>query len=138
MSDQHGDEPDNPRHTLTRAEAAARLGVSTSTVRRYEWELLHPEADSRGVWRFDPAEVDAIKRPPPDRRAPRASDADAVERRASARKGRVAVQVFRLFARNLSLPQIVVMTRQPPEVVRALYHDWVTGLVEGEWERTGR
>ncbi|MDB4989681.1 MAG: hypothetical protein JWN04_4859 [Myxococcaceae bacterium] len=138
MSEQTRGDLNNQRHTLTRVEAAARLGVSTSTIRRYEWDQLHPQADSRGVWRFDPAEVDAIKNSTSSRkRSTRPSKADTVQR-ATARRGRVAAQVFRMFARNLSLPQIVVTTRQPPEVVRALYHEWMTGLHDGEWQRTER
>jgi hypothetical protein len=40
-----------------------------------------------------------------------------------------------MFARNLSLPQIVVATKEPPEVIRELYREWSTTLFEAEWER---
>src|SRR5829696_9127484 len=48
------------KNTLTRADVAARLGVSTSTVRRYEGDLLHPKKGADGVNRFEPAEVAAL------------------------------------------------------------------------------
>lgn len=119
------------RHTLTRAQVAERLGVSLSSVRRLEWDRLHPDVDDLGVHRFDPAEVDALgpvrRRAPPRVRAP--------EDRERARRGRLAAKVFRLFARGASLAQVVVATKEPPEVIRALYHEWSTSLEEVEWNR---
>jgi hypothetical protein len=47
----------------------------------------------------------------------------------------LAAKVFRMFARSLTLPQIVVMTKQPPEVIRELYREWSKTLEEAEWER---
>lgn len=129
------DDADTPRLTLTRRETAAKLGVSISTVRRYEWDELHPEMDSRGVLRFDPAEVDALKNASVRRPVARAKDTGSAERRARAREGRLAAQVFRLFARNQSLPQIVLTTRQPPDAIRRLYQEWSTSLEEAEWKR---
>jgi hypothetical protein len=38
---------------LTRIETAKRLAVSTSTVRRYEGDKLHPTRGANGVNRFD-------------------------------------------------------------------------------------
>jgi hypothetical protein len=129
----HEEAVSSMRYTLTRAQVAERLGVSLSSVRRLEWDRLHPEVDDRGVHRFDSAEVDALA---PRQRAPaRVSDP---ERRAEARRGRVAATVFRMFARHLTLPQIVVATKQPPEMIRELYREWSTGLDEGEWERRDR
>lgn len=81
---------------------------------------------------FDPAEVDALQL---RRRAPaRVSDP---EKRDNRRKGRLAPNVFRMFARHMALPQIVVMTKQPPDVIRELYREWSTTLDEAEWERKG-
>jgi hypothetical protein len=117
---------------LTRREVALRLGISTSSVRRLEWCDLHPEQDERGRWRFDPAEFARLE-PRPHRVDRGASITD--EARGLARRGRVAARVFRLFARNMTLPQIVVATKQPPEVVRELYREWSTDLSEGEWDR---
>lgn len=122
------------RKMLTRRAVAARLGISTSSVRRLEWSDLHPELDERGVWRFDAAEVERIE--PQLARLPSARGATGDdEARARARKGRLAARVFRLFARNMTLPQIVVGTKQPPEVIRELYREWSTDLDEGEWAR---
>jgi hypothetical protein len=119
------------RFELTRAQVAQRLGISVSSVRRLEWDRLHPEVDDLGVHRFSREEVDALG--PVRRRAPAATHPP--ERREGARKGRLAAKVFRLFARNLGLPQIVVLTKQPPDVIRALYHEWSTSLEQAEWDR---
>jgi hypothetical protein len=119
---------------LVRAEVATRLGLSISGVRRLEWDRLHPKADNRGVWRFDPAEVDAVAATMPPR-AGRAIPLANRKERAAARKGRLAARVFRMFARRMGLPQIVVATKQPPEVIRKLYTEWSTSLDMAEWER---
>ena len=42
---------------LTRAEAAALLHCSISSVRRLEGDVLHPIVGANGVHRFDPAEL---------------------------------------------------------------------------------
>jgi hypothetical protein len=120
---------------LTRAEVAARLGVSVSSVRRMEFDRLHPVADERGVWRFDPAEVARVSPRRSSGHASRSRSARNEESRALGRKGRVAANVFRMFARNLSLRHIVVVTKQSPDVIRALYREWSTTLDEGEWRR---
>jgi transcriptional regulator with XRE-family HTH domain len=121
------------RYTLTRREVAARLGVSTSTVRRLEWDRLHPIQDARGINRFDPAELEGMS-------ARAASKLDrnetgAAERRHDLRRGRLAATVFKMFARQKSLPEIVVATKQPPELIRSLYREWSTTLEEAEWDR---
>ena len=121
------------RHTLTRADVADRLGISTSTVRRMEWVQLHPVQDANGVWRFDPAELDGIA---PQAKRSRSRPLAPPGDRDVARQGRLAARVFRMFAGNLTLAQIVVATKQPPAVVRALYHEWITSLEEAEWTRT--
>lgn len=46
-----------PAPRLTRAQAASRLDVSISTVRRYEREWLHPRVDEDDVCWFDEKEV---------------------------------------------------------------------------------
>lgn len=119
---------------LVRAEVAARLGRSIAAVRRLEGDRLYPIADSRGVWRFDPAEVDALAATMAPRSA-RTSAPASEEARASARQGRLAARVFRMFSRHLTLRQIVVATKQPPEVIRELYREWSLDLDQGEWER---
>jgi hypothetical protein len=62
-------------------------------------------------------------------------DAGARER---AKRGRLAANVFRMFAKQMTLRQIVVTTKQPPEMIRQLYSEWSKELEEGEWERRAR
>jgi hypothetical protein len=125
------------KSALSRREAAARLGISTSSLRRLEDDLLlHPQMDEQGTYRFDPDEVAALEgRVPIQARGPRATPADE---RDAARAGRIAAKVFRLFARNRSLAEIVIVTKQPPARIRALYHEWVTSLEIGEMDRDVR
>lgn len=117
---------------LTRGQVATRLGISTTSVRRLEWEKLPPVQDERGVWRFDPGEVATI--------APREDRSGATTRQRSdderdrKRRG-LAARVFLMFARNRSIAEIVVATKQPPDLVRELYREWSTSLEEGEWDR---
>jgi hypothetical protein len=127
----------NSAKRLTRREAADRLGISTSSVRRLEDNLLlTPVMDAGGGWRFDAAQVDGLQgRVPIRARGPRATP---VEEREAARAGRIAAKVFRLFAGYRSLPDIVAATKQPPERIRALYHEWITSLELGEVRRDAR
>src|SRR4051812_42219317 len=46
--------------SLTRAQVATRLGVSVSTVRRYEGDRLHPRLDEDDVRWFDDKEVASL------------------------------------------------------------------------------
>src|SRR5882724_9701417 len=48
------------REAPTRAAVARRLGKSVGGVRFQEGKALHPWQDADGVWRFDPAEVEAL------------------------------------------------------------------------------
>jgi hypothetical protein len=130
MSDEASPEAENSRFTLTRRDVATRLGVSVSSVRRMEFDRLHPQEDEHGVWRFDPAELESI--PVREPVAPRR--AASAKARARARDGRMAARVFRMFARHWTLPQIVVATGQPPQVVRTLFHEWSTSLEAAEWD----
>lgn len=117
---------------LTRTEVAKPLGISTSSVRRMEFDRLHPVADEHGVWRFDPAEVAAVTTVGRRRRGARKT------RSARGREGRMAAKVFALFARRWTLPQIVIETCERPSRIRALYHEWSTSLESGEWARERR
>jgi hypothetical protein len=47
---------------LKRAQVAKRLGKSIATVRRLEGVALHPIVDTDGVHRFDPEEVERVRR----------------------------------------------------------------------------
>jgi hypothetical protein len=104
---------------LTRAQVAARLGVSVATVRRMEGRELRPVQEG-GVWTFDPVEVaEAIAGRP--QRGPGTNGQPA-------RSGDVAATVFRLLDEGHGFREIVRFTRQHPDVVRALYRDWYSGF----------
>src|ERR1051326_2865811 len=45
---------------LTRRQVARRLGKSVATVRRIEGILLEPIRDRRGIYRFDPNDVEEL------------------------------------------------------------------------------
>ena len=133
MSQQH------PARTLSRSDVAARLQISVSSVRRLEFDKLNPMQDEHGVWRFDPAEVDAVASTNVRRRrrSPRRKG-EEIDARVRAKDGRIAATVFRLFAKRMSLPQIVVATKTSPFVIRELYREWSTTLDDGEWERRSK
>lgn len=123
---------------LTRAEVAARLGVSTSTVRRFEGEQLHPRRGADGVNRFDPAEVAALamkllgEKPPKTKLQARNSNRASAAPRTP---GDIAAEVFARLEQRQSLAEIVVGVRVAPDVVRELHREWQRGLIEGELDR---
>jgi DNA-binding transcriptional regulator YiaG len=106
---------------LTRAEVAARLGVSTSTVRRFEGKQLHPCKGADGVNRFDPTEVAALamkllgQKPPKTTLKARNSNRAAGAPRTP---GDIAAEVFARLEQRQSLAEIVVGVRVAPDVVR--------------------
>jgi hypothetical protein len=124
---------------LTRIETAKRLGVSTSTVRRYEGDKLHPIRGADGVNRFDAKAVAELAtsllndnggKPP---RKPRRNAAAAPEVKRT--EGEIAADVFERLEQRQSLAEIVIGVRVPPDVVRELHRQWQIGLIEGELER---
>jgi AcrR family transcriptional regulator len=124
---------------LTRIETAKRLGVSTSTVRRYEGDKLHPIRGADGVNRFDAKAVAELAtsllndnggKPP---RKPRRNAAAAPEVKRT--EGEIAAAVFDRLEQRQSLAEIVIGVRVPPDVVRELHRQWQIGLIEGELER---
>jgi hypothetical protein len=124
---------------LTRADVAARLGVSTSTVRRYEGDQLHPQKGPDGVNRFDPQEVAALamkllgqKPAKPKAKGERNTDKLRTPTRTP---GDIAADVFERLEQRQSLAEIVVGVRVTPELVRELHREWQRGLVEGELDR---
>ena len=124
-----------PTKELTRAQVAARLDVSISTVRRYEGERLHPRVDEDDVRWFDEKEVAALAatltnepRVMRRRNAEPASGARGTQRSA----GEIAAQVFERLEQRQSLAEIVIGVRVEPSVVRELYEQWCLGLVEGQ------
>lgn len=124
--------------TLTRAQVAARLGVSVSTVRRYEGDRLHPRVDADDVRWFDDKEVAALA-------ATLANEPRAVRRRnaepspgthaALRPSGEIAAEVFERLEQRQSLAEIVIGVRVEPSVVRELFEQWSLGLVEAHLQR---
>lgn len=124
---------------LTRADVAARLGVSTSTVRRYEGVQLHPRKGADGVNRFQPQEVAALAMTLLGQKPPRPKTRDArngeTPRTSPRTPGDIAAEVFERLEQRQSLAEIVVGVRVTPELVRELHREWQRGLIEGELER---
>lgn len=107
------------------------MGISTSSVRRLEFAKLYPVQDEHGAWRFDPDEVGALvstQTPVPGRQPRKGEKARGFA--LAAHKGRLAAKVFRMLAGRMTLPQIVVATKQPPGAIRALHREWCTSLEE--------
>jgi transcriptional regulator with XRE-family HTH domain len=120
---------------LTRAQVAARLGVSVSTVRRFEGERLHPQIGPEDVRWFDAVEVAALAAELADeprarrlRNAGREPGAKPAPRSAD----EVAAEVFERLEQRQSLAEIVVGVRIAPERVRELHEQWCRGLIEGQ------
>src|SRR5947207_94075 len=90
--------------SLTRGQAARRLGVAVATVRRMEGTKLHPRRED-GLWLFDPQEVErlALERATEPRPAQEAQRADG---------GDLAAEVFALLDERRSFSTIVRHTRQ--------------------------
>lgn len=134
---ENGEQPE--RNTLlTRADVAARLGVSTSTVRRYEGDLLHPKKGADGVNRFDPAEVAALVMKLLGQKPPKAKSKEArtdKPRTPVRTPGDVAAEVFERLEQRQSLAEIVIGARVAPDLVRELHREWQRGLIEGELDR---
>ena len=133
-----GEQPEK-NTLLTRADVAARLGVSTSTVRRYEGDLLHPNKGKDGVNRFDPAEVAALAmrllgQKPPKAKSKEARNTDK-PRTPARTPGDVAAEVFERLEQRQSLAEIVIGARVAPDLVRELHREWQRGLIEGELDR---
>ncbi len=121
---------------LTRAQVAARLGVSISTVRRYEGSRLHPHVDEDDVRWFDSKEVAALAAELTNE--PRAQRLRNTKRTAAApataqhERGELAALVFERLEQRQSLAEIVIGVRAEPDVVRALFDQWCLGLTEGQ------
>jgi transcriptional regulator with XRE-family HTH domain len=117
---------------LTRDDVAKRLGVSISTVRRFEGTRLHPLIDAKRVRRFKASDVERLaKELNAEQRSPRNAQ-QAVVRAAEMSKGELAALVFERLEQRHSLSEIVIALRVPPEDVRELYHTWLVGLWAGE------
>ncbi|HET9622455.1 MAG TPA: MerR family transcriptional regulator [Kofleriaceae bacterium] len=125
---------------LTRGQVAERLGVSVSTVRRFEaQERLHPTRDENGVNQFDVVQVAELALEladePRGRRLRNAASADGTASAPGSVKrspGEEAALVFERLEQRQSLAEIVVGVRITPERVRELYRQWTQGLTEYE------
>ncbi len=116
---------------LTRGQVAERLGVSISTVRRYEGTQLHPTIDENDVRWFAQAEVTALAARIANERSDKPSR--AVGSTASAPKrsaGELAALVFERFEQRQSLAEIVIGLRVEPSTVHGLFDQWCVGLTE--------
>ena len=118
-------EPKNAR--LTRAQVASRLGVSVSTVRRFEGVRLHPTLGDNDVRWFDEKEVAALAAELANE--PRAHGDSRAQTTHS--PGELAALVFERFEQRQSLAEIVIGLRLQPDFVRALFEQWSLGLIEG-------
>jgi hypothetical protein len=99
--------------SLTRSQAARRLGVSVTTLRRMEGDLLHPEKGPGGVRLFDLAEVEAaFVRVRASRHSTTVED------------GELAAEVFALFDEGLNPVDVVKRMRVAPDVVERLQSQW--------------
>src|SRR5207245_4615575 len=79
---------------LSRAEAAARLGVSVATVRRYEGTLLHATVDDAGAHWFSPKEVTALAASRANQAIDRGSIRNAKPVPEARTRGEIAARVF--------------------------------------------
>ena len=116
---------------LTRGQVAERLGVSISTVRRYEGSQLHPTVDENDVRWFAQAEVTALAARIANERSDKPSR--GVGSTASAPKrsaGELAALVFERFEQRQSLAEIVIGLRIEPSTVHGLFDQWCVGLTE--------
>jgi hypothetical protein len=97
---------------LTRAEAAALLRCSISSVRRFEDDALHPIVGPDGVHRFDPAEIARL-----------ASSRSPLPVHGS-KEGERDARVFEAFEEGKGLREIVTTLRLPVDLVSNLHDSW--------------
>jgi len=122
---------------LSRAQVADRLGISISTVRRYEGSRLHPQIGADSVHWFDASEVaefaaELANEPRMLRRLRNAASgvSNGGAKAAPRSADEVAAQVFERFEQRQTLAEIVIGVRITPERVRELHVQWSQGLVE--------
>lgn len=99
---------------LRRAEAARLLGMSVSTLRRREGDVLHPIVGEDGVHLFDEAHVRSVSVTLRGREA-----LGALER-----SGDTAAEVFTLLDEGVHPVDIVKRLRHSPDIVTALRGQW--------------
>jgi hypothetical protein len=99
---------------LTRRQAARRLGLSMSTVRRMEGGELHPIVDERGVRYFEATEIQAVF---VRVRRTRKLDSERAD-------GALAAAAFALFQAGADVVAVVKELREAPERIEALFDHW--------------
>jgi hypothetical protein len=97
---------------LTRAEAAALLRCSISSVRRLEGDVLHPIVGADGVHRFDPTELARVA----SHRSSRSVD--------GSKEGERDARVFEALEEGKGLREIVTTLRLPVDLVSKLHASW--------------
>ncbi len=114
---------------MTRSQVATRLGVSISTVRRFEGTRLHPTTDEHDVRWFKNEEVAALASELAN--APSKSSRPMVGSSKTTRDaGELAALAFERFEQRQSLAEIVIGLRVEPAVVRTLFDQWCLGLTD--------
>lgn len=119
--------------SLTRGQVAARLGISVSTVRRYEGDKLHPTIDDHDVRWFDEKGVAALAATLANSDGPKrsAGTATSAARAPEPRTaGEIAALVFERFEQRQSHAEIVIGLRLEPELVAQLFEQYCRGLTE--------
>ncbi len=121
---------DDTQTRLSRADAAARLGVSVATVRRYEGSLLHPTVDSTGTHWFSAKEVTALAASRANQALDRGQIRNTKPAPEARTRGEIAALVFERFEQRQSHAEIVIGLRVEPEVVVELFDQYCFGLTE--------
>lgn len=113
---------------MTRSQVATRLGVSISTVRRFEGTRLHPTTDEHDVRWFKNEEVAALASELAN--APARSRPMVGSSKTTRDAGELAALAFERFEQRQSLAEIVIGLRVEPAVVRTLFDQWCLGLTD--------
>ncbi len=121
---------DDKQSRLSRADAAARLGVSVATVRRYEGSRLHPTVDSSGAHWFSAKEVTALAASRANQALDRGQIRNAKPAPEARTRGEIAALVFERFEQRQSHAEIVIGLRVEPELVMELFDQYCFGLTE--------
>lgn len=98
---------------LTRADVAALLHCSISSVRRLEGDVLHPIVGADGVHRFDPTELARVA----SHRSSRSVD--------GSKEGERDARVFEALEEGKGLREIVTTLRLPADLVSRLHASWL-------------
>ena len=107
---------------LTRRQVAALLGVTEAEVKTRDNVTFHPTKAPDGSYRYEPQEVAAVLRGTVDGEP------------GAETTGAVCSAAFELFRDGKSLPDAVIMLKQPPAVIRGLrgeYDQMATCLTIG-------